>query len=111
VDGFTSTTSSSAISRSCLYTPSLCSMEPQFDPQQCARTFTINLLTSKLVLWYLIIQSVPQRRHHFSITNINWLMMFRNNRCLSWESYETHKHKMRICWLLRQVVRLVTTGF
>jgi hypothetical protein len=37
-----------------------------------------------------------KKTQKFSIRNINWLMLFIeiNNRCLLWESYETHKYTM-----------------
>jgi hypothetical protein len=33
-----------------------------------------------------------------------------NNPCLHWEPYEIHKYKMQSYWLLKQMLRTVTTG-
>jgi hypothetical protein len=33
-----------------------------------------------------------------------------NNSCLQLESYKTHKYKLQICWLLKQVGHKFTIG-
>jgi hypothetical protein len=37
-------------------------------------------------------------------------MLFKETIGLQWESYETHKYKMKSYWLLKQVVHTFTTG-
>jgi hypothetical protein len=41
---------------------------------------------------------------HFTVTKINRLTaVLGDNRCLLWESYETHKCRMKSYWLLKKV--------
>jgi hypothetical protein len=51
----------------------------------------INPLKPKLVFTiYNNSVRTAKKTQHFTITKINWLMLFKkNNRCLHWESYET----------------------
>jgi hypothetical protein len=46
--------------------------------------------------------------HHYKDQLVN--AVYENNRCLQWESYETHKYKMKSYWLLKQVGYIVTIG-
>jgi hypothetical protein len=46
--------------------------------------------------------------HHYKDQLVNAVLG--NNPCLHWESYETHKYKMKSYWLLKQVGHIVTIG-
>jgi hypothetical protein len=36
-------------------------------------------------------------------------MLFKNNLCLQWETYKSHKYKMQSHWLLKQVAHTLAT--
>jgi hypothetical protein len=51
-----------------------------------------------------------KKTQHFTITKINWLMLFEEIIPVFTEPYETNKYKMQRYWLLQQVVHVTTTG-
>jgi hypothetical protein len=70
-----------------------------------------NPLQPKLA-WVIFKNSVhtAKKTQHITVTEINWLTLFKEIITLQWESYETHKYKMQSYWLLKQVGHIVTTG-
>jgi hypothetical protein len=50
-----------------------------------------------------------KRTPHFTITKINWLMLFKEI-IFFLESYKAHKNKMQNYWLFKQMVHIVTTN-
>jgi hypothetical protein len=56
-------------------------------------SFDINIgraVSRSLSKYYLRIQSVPQRKQHFTITNINWLILFREIITVYSENHTKH---------------------
>lgn len=58
---------------------------------------------------YTIIQSVPQRKQHFIITKMKWLMLLKEIIAFYSESWEKHKYKMNRYWFLNQVTIIFIT--
>jgi hypothetical protein len=76
----------------------------------CSPCVSLSQLLPPLTLWSRI--PVPQRKnitfHHYKDQLVN--AVSGNSPCLQWESYKTHKYKMKNYRWMKQVGHIVTSG-
>jgi hypothetical protein len=83
----------------------------QFSAEHWIAQTVLTLRSPKLVkIIFKNSVRTAKETHHFTITKINWLTLFKEIIAVYSENHTKHKYKLQTYWLLKQVLRIVTTG-